>query len=474
MTKWPIVTFRSLYSESSLNGLYKSQEFHGSGVRVVNMAELFAFPFISNQEMRLLSLTYSEFKRFKLQTGDLLFARRSLIEEGAGKCVLVVEHDEPLIFESSIIRVRLDQKCNPKFYYYYFLSPVGRGAIKAIITGAAQKGIRSSELEKIEVHHPNIVTQNRIVDVLGAYDDLIENNNRRMALLEEAVHRLYKEWFVQLRFPGHEQTPIIDGLPAGWEKRPLSEVCDIVMGQSPPSEFYNDLGDGLPFHQGVTGFGARFLTHTTYCTNQNRIAEPNDILFSVRAPVGRLNITLDKIIIGRGLSALRNRQGFQSFQYYQLKTYFFKEDMIGGGAIFASVTKNQLAQQQMMIPSTNLLQEFENVARPIDQQIQNLHIQNKKLQEARDALLPRLMSGKITIHLPISLPNLQPATEHPTSVFYRSSSLTHPHKLPRVANLNKPFPKPNLSKPLSWSRFANQKQASAFRYKKKALPKNKP
>ncbi|AFZ15593.1 restriction modification system DNA specificity domain protein (plasmid) [Crinalium epipsammum PCC 9333] len=396
--KWSTTKFESLYAAPSRNGLYKAKEFHGSGIRIVNMGEMFAFPFIGNQEMKLLSVTDEELGRFGLQAGDLLFARRSLVEEGAGKCSLIVDHDEPMVFESSMIRVRLRKECcDPQFYYYYFKSPIGRSTITAIVTGVAQKGIRGSELATIAVHNPPIPTQQRIADILFNYDRLIDNNTRRIALLEESIHRLYKEWFVRLRFPGCDQVKVVDGMPEGWTCKPLEEVCELIMGQSPRSTTYNTTGQGLPFHQGVTKFGNRFISHETYCTQPNRLAETGDILCSVRAPVGRLNITLDRIIIGRGLAAIRNRQGYQSFQFYQLKAYFFQEDLIGGGAIFASVTKKQLSEQMMLVPSQEVLQAFENISKPVDQQLINLYFQNKKLRQARDLLLPRLMNGSIVV-----------------------------------------------------------------------------
>lgn len=395
---WPRVKFESLYAESSRNGLYKSKEFHGEGTRIVNMGELFAYAFIGNQDMQLIRLTDDELSRFSLVSGDLLFARRSLIEEGAGKCVIVVDHDTPMVFESSIIRVRPNQDlCDSRFYYYYFLSPIGRSIIKSIVTGVAQKGIRGNELKELIVHQPPIDTQRRIASILSAYDDLIENNNRRIALLEESMRLLYREWFVRLRFPGHEHVRVVDGLPEGWEKRPLDDICDLTMGQSPPSETYNTDGEGLPFHQGVTRFGERFVSHEMFCTTQNRVAEPGDILFSVRAPVGRINITQDKIIIGRGLSAIRSKTGNQSFLYYQLKEHFFKEDLLGSGAIFASVTKKELSNELLLLPKSEKIAAFEEISKPIDQQITNLHMQNVRLSEARDLLLPRLMNGEIDV-----------------------------------------------------------------------------
>ena len=169
------------------------------------------------------------------------------------------------------------------------------------------------------------------------------------------------------------------------------------MGQSPKSIYYNEDGNGLPFHQGVTDFGVRFPSHQTYCTVQNRLAEPGDILFSVRAPVGRINITTDKIVIGRGLAAIRSNRDQQNFLFYALKNHFFKEDMIGGGSIFAAITKKDLHRVELLQTLDRVAEMFMEHVVPIDLQIEKLHQSNEQLTKARDLLLPRLMNGEITI-----------------------------------------------------------------------------
>ena len=189
----------------------------------------------------------------------------------------------------------------------------------------------------------------------------------------------------------------MNGVPEGWERKKLADLAAILMGQSPKSQYYNEHGEGLPFHQGVSDFGERFVTHSTYCTVTGRVAQPGDILCSVRAPVGRLNITLDKIVIGRGLSAIRSTRANQSFLFQQLRSHFFKEDLIGSGAIFASVTKEQLQAQELLTPPPLLIREFEDVSAPIDQQIEILFRKNQKLKQARDILLPKLISGEVEI-----------------------------------------------------------------------------
>jgi len=281
------------------------------------------------------------------------------------------------------------EQIDPTFFYY---------AVKNIGLSNYFYARHFKFLKEQEIEIPNnLGTQRRIASILSAYDDLIENNRRRIQLLEQAARLLYKEWFVHFRFPGHEHTKIINDLPEGWEKKRLCDISDITMGQSPKSIFYNTDGIGLPFHQGVTNFGFRFPAHEVYCTVQNRIAEAGDILFSVRAPVGRINFNLDKIVIGRGLAAIRSNCGQQNFLFYALKSYFFKEDMMGGGAIFAAITKDDLYNVELILPHDYLIEMFMDHSQPVDTQIANLHQEINKLTHARDLLLPRLMNGEIAI-----------------------------------------------------------------------------
>lgn len=290
-----------------------------------------------------------------------------------------------------------DSNLYSKFLYYWFQSYEGRKKFEALAKGTAQKAVPISGIKTLEIELPSLKDQKRIVDILSAYDDLIENNQKQIKLLEEAAQRLYKEWFVDLRFPGHENTKIVDGVPEGWNEKTLSQVANVIMGQSPKSEFYNSEKKGLPFHQGVGSYGVRFVMDDIYSTSYTRIAEPNSILFSVRAPVGRLNITKNKVVIGRGLAAINQADGCQSYLYYLLKNRFFKDNIVGNGSIFASVSKDELLNQKFLIPERNLMMQFEKIVSQMDKQIENLDSKNKKLIEARDRLLPKLMSGEVEV-----------------------------------------------------------------------------
>jgi len=184
-------------------------------------------------------------------------------------------------------------------------------------------------------------------------------------------------------------------IPQGWELKHLKDVCHLTMGQSPKSEFYNDIGEGLPFHQGVTDFGERFPSDRLYCTVENRLAEAGDILFSVRAPVGRMNIANKRIIIGRGLSAVRHNQAHQVFLWQQLKEKFYKEDMMGNGAIFASITKEDLQGVELLCPSYEMVEAATKHIEPMHKEIECLSEKISNLRVTRNLLLPKLLAGDI-------------------------------------------------------------------------------
>ncbi|HEB87240.1 MAG TPA: restriction endonuclease subunit S [Gammaproteobacteria bacterium] len=300
-------------------------------------------------------------------------------------------------FPDSVIGFIPDKAMADARFIKYLFDTMLKKQFKQFTQGAAQDNLSQGKLLSLKFPIPSSTEQKQIADVLSAYDDLIENNRRRIQLMEQSARLLYKEWFVHLRFPGHEHVNIKDGVPEGWEKKQLSEIAEITMGQSPKSTYYNEDGNGLPFHQGVTNFGARFPSHETYCTVQNRIAEPGDILFSVRAPVGRINITPDKIVIGRGLAAIRSSCGQQNLLFYALKSHFFKEDMMGGGAIFAAITKKDLHGVELMQPTDRLAVMFMEHVLPIDLQIANLQQTIEKHAKARDLLLPKLMNGELAV-----------------------------------------------------------------------------
>ncbi|KIN88825.1 restriction endonuclease subunit S [Thauera sp. SWB20] len=339
-----------------------------------------------------------ELGRYQLAENDVILAMdRPIVGDGL-KMAWIKPEDLPALLVQRVCRLRgKPGSALTSFIRYVLAAPEFSAHIHRITTGANIPHISGKDIAAYEFNLPDLADQSCIVECLSAYDDLIATNQRRIALLEDAARRLYREWFVHLRFPGHESVLVKDGVPEGWAKLSLGDVAEITMGQSPESRYYNTDGDGLPFHQGVSDFGHRFITHETFTRQATRVAAAGDILCSVRAPVGRLNLTRDNIAIGRGLSAMRSRAGHQSLLFYQLRGLFVEEDMIGGGAIFASVGKKELFGQLILQPEAEIAAVFDRIASDIDRQIDTLDAQNRSLADARDLLLPKLMSGQLDV-----------------------------------------------------------------------------
>lgn len=330
-------------------------------------------------------------KRSMVERWDVIMSMIGTVGEAA-----VVKNDPDYAIKNVALFKCGGSEVRGKWLCYYLNSPEGKGKMLGEMKGSSQQFLSLKQLRELPIMFSEEKVP-RIVEIISNYDDLIENNQKQIKLLEEAAQRLYKEWFVDLRFPGHENTKIVDGVPEGWNEKTLSQVANVIMGQSPKSEFYNSEKKGLPFHQGVGSYGVRFVMDDIYSTSYTRIAEPNSILFSVRAPVGRLNITKNKVVIGRGLAAINQTDGCQSYLYYLLKNKFFKDNIVGNGSIFASVSKDELLNQKFLIPERNLMMQFEKIVSQMDKQIENLDSKNKKLIEARDRLLPKLMSGEVEV-----------------------------------------------------------------------------
>lgn len=336
----------------------------------------------------------SELSRHYLKPGSIVFPRRGNI----GKCAYVDGYAERFICGTGCVKIEPPTEIlEPLFVYYYLCLPRVVEWFERNAVGTTMPNLSARIIGRVQLPMLPLQFQRRVASILAAYDRLIENNRRRILLLERAARLLYKEWFVRFRYPGHEHDVFTNRLPVDWRTTRLSDVADITFGQSPSSIYYNNAGVGLPFHQGVSDFGERFTTDRMYCTVQNRMAGPGDILFSVRAPVGRINITIRAIVIGRGIAAIRSLSSHQNFLFYTLKTQFFKEDMMGAGTIFAAITKKDLRNVELVYPTARILNLFAAHVGPMDQQIETLHRSNELLQQARDTLLPRLMSGRIAV-----------------------------------------------------------------------------
>ncbi len=382
---------------------FKSKDFVDHGIPVLKIANIQHEHVVFDKVQYLPPEFLSVADRYHVRNGDVMMSLTGSHVSQPNSVVGRIAryyYNAPALLNQRAARIVIqDSAALDQGFLYYFLRQervTYQLAINA--SGSAnQANISPKDVEDVPLPNIGIIEQKHIASILSAYDDLIKNNRRRIVLLEEAARLLYREWFVHFRFPGHEHVKIVDGVPDGWTNTPMVDLVEMVMGQSPKSDFYNDYGEGFPFHQGVTNYGFRFVSDVTYSTKTTKIAEPDDILFSVRAPVGRINLTLNKVILGRGLAAFRSKSGKQSFLLYQLKSHFFKEDLIGGGSIYASTSKKELEKLEILQPTDDLVQTFEQFSVPIDDQIRVLTLKTVQLIKSRDLLLPRLMDGRLEV-----------------------------------------------------------------------------
>ncbi|PZO28272.1 MAG: restriction endonuclease subunit S [Flavobacteriaceae bacterium] len=291
-----------------------------------------------------------------------------------------------------------DKIADNKFIYYLLKTNIDLLLQNA--TGSTFQEVSGNIIKNLEFKFPPLQEQQSIASILSAIDDKIENNLAINKTLEEMAMALYKHWFVDFGpFKDGEFVESELGLiPKGWEVKRLVDFVNLTMGQSPKSEFYNSNNEGLPFHQGVTNYGERFPEDKTYSSEGNRFAEEGDILFSVRAPVGRLNIAKNKIILGRGLSSmtLKNHDN-NGFLFYSLKNFFTEDDKIGDGTVYGSVNKTELENLKFIVPYKEVLDDFNDFVKDIDSKYLNNYKENQTLTQLRDTLLPKLISGEVRL-----------------------------------------------------------------------------
>ena len=397
--RWSQVPFESVFLVPPKNGLTRPSIVRGSGIPMINMGELFAHDRIGSIEMELVPVNERELDSMLVEKGDLLFARQSLVLSGAGKCSFVQAAEVPTTFESHIIRVRLNQVvANPLFFHYYFKSPAC--GMTSIVTQGVQAGIRGSDLKRLPVLLPPLTVQNRIAESIAQYDDLIENNRRRMALLEEAARQLYREWFVRLRFPGHEHTRITNGVPEGWKEKTLGDLCKEVretvkLDALEPSTPYIGL-EHMPRRSiSLSDWG----TAEQVTSSKHRFREGEFLFGKIRPYFHKIGIAFvdgitssDAIVIRPLESTLR---GFVLMTVSSDPFVAVTAQTMREGSKMPRADWKQMQAHAVSLPTAYLLGSFESAIQIIVEQLRTLTFTNHRLRAARDLLLPRLMSGEI-------------------------------------------------------------------------------
>lgn len=344
--------------------------------------------------------TAARLSRHVLMEEDIVFGRKGAVERHA----FIREPYVGALQGSDCIRLRLSSNAPlvARFATYALRTPWHLEWMQRHCShGATMASLNQDILRLVEFPDMERRDQERVADVLWSFDDLIENGQRRIEILDETARSLYRDWFVRLRFPGHDSCEYVESdfglIPKSWAVTPLGNALDFVMGQSPPSAFYNDEGKGLPFHQGVGSYGRRYPRLERWTTQWSRQAGEGDVLISVRAPVGRLNIADKQLALGRGLAAVRPVDGLSFYWFEALRHIFRNEDSFGGGTIFKAVTRGDLLGIAHVMPDEPLRRAFDDLVRPVAELDLWLDQQGRVLRAARDLLLSKLVTGTIEV-----------------------------------------------------------------------------
>jgi len=364
------------------------------------------YPFIQTADVKHSTLYVTEYTQTYSEAG---LAQSRLWKAGT-LCITIAANiadtailDIDACFPDSVIGfIPNAKKADARFIKYLFDTLLQK-RYKRFTQGAAQDNLSQGKLLSLKFPVPDITIQKVIADRISAYDDLIENNRRRIQLLEQAARLLYREWFVHLHFPGHEHVKIIDGVPEGWDKTSAFEVMDVLSGGTPKTKVADYWNGEIPFFtpKDATSQVYAFVTEK-YVTEQglkncnSKLYTKNTIFITARGTVGKINLAQTDMAMNQSCYALVAKDPMnQHFLYFVLVEGVNQFRSRAVGAVFNAIVVDTFRHIPFLVPGEQLILAFTEIVTPIFLQIDNLTTQQRNLSQARDLLLPRLINGEI-------------------------------------------------------------------------------
>ena len=389
---------------------FKSQYFADSGRYVLltpgNCFERGGLRLKGNKEKYYIGAIPDE---FVLSTGDLIVVMTDLVSTSPilGGAFLIPEDDKFLHNQRlGLVRFKSDN-LDKRFLYFLLNTQSYRAQVRGSASGTTVRHTAPKRIYRCKVRIPAKATQTRIASILSAYDDLIENNRRRIALLERAARELYREWFVRLRFPGHEHTKIVDGVPEGWERKKMSDVCDTVGGGTPSTKVdsYWDGDVTWVVPTDVTKNDCLVLLDSTRKITEKGLRESSaklvpaeTILMTSRASVGFFALMDHEVCTNQGfINVIPNSEQFRMYLLFNLMSRVAEIRSNAKGSTYPEISKGRFRNLDIVVPSEELVVEFSTTVGDMVRQVRCLKNLTRRLTQARDLLLPRLMSGEVAV-----------------------------------------------------------------------------
>ena len=382
MSEWKKVKLGEI-SQTIQTGPFGSQlhqsDYSVIGIPVVMPKDIIAGNIEEASIARVEQHHIDRLSRHMISYGDILYARRGDV----GKCAFTKQNQEGWLCGTGCLRVTINpDMANPKFVFFQLQKQETIGWITNHAIGSTMLNLNTTILSNAPVEIPSLRIQNRIVEILSRYDSLIENYQKQIKLFEEAAQRLYKEWFIDLHFPGHENTNIIDGVPEGWEKKSITDVLEIKYGKD-----HKLLKEGtIPVYG--TGGIMRYVEKSLF-TGESVLIPRKGSLNNIML-VGGTFWTIDTMFY-----SIPKENNVAKIVYFYLKGVDMYSFNIG--AAVPSMTVNILSGMKLLVPNEDVKNKFETIASKYFIRMHSLQSQLRLLTEARDRLLPKLMSGEIEI-----------------------------------------------------------------------------
>lgn len=340
-----------------------------------------------------------------LEKGDIVFVRSNGNKELVGRCMMI-DRDFPVTYSGFCIKLRLIDKnlFEPVYFNYLFRTRQFRKAMTGTAVGANIQNLSQARLGNCEVNIPDIETQILIATILSRYDSLLENYQKQIKLLEEAAQRLYKEWFVDLRFPGHENIKIVDGVPEVWEKKKINTFVNLQSGYAFKSSTFEEDGiykivtiknvkDGVFDGENTSHIGQIPDKMPKHCR-----LKTGDILMSLTGNVGRICMVVgDDYLLNQRVAKLETRYPAFTYCLFRNNDMYITVNNLANGAAQQNVSPIRIGELKVLFANDSIMNQFENLVGTICDKIINLYAQIRLLTEARDRLLSKLMSGEMEV-----------------------------------------------------------------------------
>lgn len=353
-----------------------------SGVSLIRSQNVLDFSFSYNGMAHINEGQAEKLNNVIVKKDDVLL---NITGDSVARACLVEESVLPARVNQHVAIVRANPEIAISSYLLYFLQIKKPYLLQLAAGGATRNALTKRMIEELEIDIPIIEKQKKIVSIVDDLQKKIKKNNEINENLQQQAQAIYEEMFIN-----NSDVTMTSGT--------LSDIATVTMGQSPKGSSYNEQAKGEVFYQGRAEFGFRFPSRRLYTTEPKRIAELGDVLLSVRAPVGDLNVAYERCCIGRGLGAIHSKDGHSSFILYTMFSLKPQLDVFNGeGTVFGSINRDSLNAIPVEIPSPDKIEQFEVFARPMDDLIRSNYEEICRLEALRDSLLPKLMSGEIDI-----------------------------------------------------------------------------